>query len=297
MLDARIQQLQSDVILDVQQTKVQFVNVPSSGRVSSARGPNSPPQVKADTSKFGQVKGTSKTQPSRWIEKITQEKKKKQQHLKNVKEKPATKSKGSKSHTVLPGTSHKTISSTAKKSAPMTKKNTDRMKVSDKIRAAVSSFATTTPAATAAGTAATSHKVSKGKWKESKIQVPDEEDQRAAELAEVEMLERRLSQQESQWTSASNPEPLQQSSEGSACGDIQFSIRSYLEASVFSGHIERAHSFLLNQHRVLRRRKHLNTDIYNIMMRVWAKKVRKYYFSTMFENWTYVVFAKVFYTS
>ncbi|CAK6955249.1 DNA-directed RNA polymerase%2C mitochondrial [Scomber scombrus] len=275
VLDARIQQLQSDIILDVQQAKVQFVNVPSPGRVSSARGPKSLPQDTADIPKSGEVivKGTSKSQPSRWIEKITQEKKKKQLHLKNVKEKPATKSKGSKSHSLLPGTSHKTISTTAKKTAPLTKKSTGRMKVSDKIRAAVSSVATTTTAATtAAGTTATSQKVSKGKRKNSKIQVPGDEDQRAAELAEVEMLERRLAQQEDQWTSASNPEPLQEGSEGTGYGDIQFSIRSYLEASVFAGHIDRAHSFLLSQHRVLRRRKHLNTDIYNIMMRVSAKK-------------------------
>ncbi|XP_053177815.1 DNA-directed RNA polymerase, mitochondrial [Scomber japonicus] len=278
VLDARIQQLQSDIILDVHQAKVQFVNAPSPGRVSSARGPKSLPQDIADIPKSGEVivKGTSKSQPSRWIEKITQEKKKKQLHLKNVKEKPATKSKGSKS-SLLPGTSHKTISTTAKKTAPLTKKSTGRMTVSDKIRAAVSPVATTTAAAAAATTTAavttnTSHKVTKGKRKGSKTQVPGDEDQRAAELAEVEMLERRFAQQDGQWTSASNPEPLQEGNEGTAFGDIQLSIRSYLEASVFAGHIDRAHSFLLSQHKVLRRRKHLNTDIYNIMMRVSAKK-------------------------
>uniref|UniRef100_A0AAQ4NS14 DNA-directed RNA polymerase n=1 Tax=Gasterosteus aculeatus aculeatus TaxID=481459 RepID=A0AAQ4NS14_GASAC len=57
-----------------------------------------------------------------------------------------------------------------------------------------------------------------------------------------------------------------------ACGDVQLSIRSYLEACVFAGDVERAHSFLLSQHRVRSRRKLLNTDFYNIMMRVWAKK-------------------------
>ncbi|CAG01373.1 unnamed protein product [Tetraodon nigroviridis] len=50
------------------------------------------------------------------------------------------------------------------------------------------------------------------------------------------------------------------------------SIRSYLEACVFVGETERAHHFLLSQHRVRSRRKHLNTDVYNIMMKVWAKK-------------------------
>uniref|UniRef100_H3CZ72 DNA-directed RNA polymerase n=1 Tax=Tetraodon nigroviridis TaxID=99883 RepID=H3CZ72_TETNG len=47
---------------------------------------------------------------------------------------------------------------------------------------------------------------------------------------------------------------------------------SYLEACVFVGETERAHHFLLSQHRVRSRRKHLNTDVYNIMMKVWAKK-------------------------
>ncbi|XP_042273107.1 DNA-directed RNA polymerase, mitochondrial [Thunnus maccoyii] len=290
VLDARIQQLQSDIILDVHQAKVEFVKAPSSGRVLSGRGAKSTPQEKGDIPKSGQIigKGTSKSQPSRWMEKLTQEKKKKQQHLKNVKEKPAAKSKGSKSNSMLPGTTHKTISTTAKKTAPLIKKSRGHMKLSDEIRAAVSSTATTSAAAAAAGTAAMSHKVSKGKRKDSKKkdsknQVSGEEGQnqavtdaqsRAKELAEVEELERRLSQQVSQWTSSSNPEHLhvQESGEGTACGDIRLSIRSYLEATVFAGDVERAHCFLLSQHRVMSRRKHLSTDIYNIMMRVWAKK-------------------------
>ncbi|KAM7388437.1 hypothetical protein PAMP_024611 [Pampus punctatissimus] len=281
VLDARIQQLQSDVILDVQQTKVQFVKAPSSGRVSSGRGPKSTPQEKDGIPKSGQTtgKGASTSQPSRWMEKLTQEKKKKQQHLKNVKEKPPAKSKANKSNSMLPGTSHKTISTTAKKTATLIKKSRRRMKLSDEIRAAVSPTATTT----AAGIAVMSHKVSTGKQKDSKNQnpkkkdsknqVPDEEVQKqAVSDPEVEELERRLSQQVSQWTSSSNPEHLQVDTEGSTYGDIGLSIHSYLEASVFAGEIARAQSFLLSQHRVMSRRKHLNTDIYNIMMRVWAKK-------------------------
>uniref|UniRef100_A0A8C9Z114 DNA-directed RNA polymerase n=1 Tax=Sander lucioperca TaxID=283035 RepID=A0A8C9Z114_SANLU len=222
------------------------------------------------------------------MEKLTQEKNNKltkQQHLhqkiqKNVKEKPTAKSKDSKSCSVLPGTSHKTISTTKKPTVPLIKNRKGRMKLSDEIRAAVSSPVASTAAA-AAGTADMAHKVSKGKQKGSKNQVPGKEGQkqtvadpqgRAKELAEVEELERRLCQQVSQWTSSSNPERLQEYSEGAACGDIQLSIRSYLEACVFAGDIERAHRFLLSQHRVMSRRKHLNTGVYNIIMRVWAKK-------------------------
>uniref|UniRef100_A0A8C9YZI6 DNA-directed RNA polymerase n=1 Tax=Sander lucioperca TaxID=283035 RepID=A0A8C9YZI6_SANLU len=234
VLEARIQQLQSDIFLDVQHAKVQFVKTPSSGRgVLPGKSPKSTPKEKSSISKSGQTvaKGASESQPSRWMEKLTQEKNNKltkQQHLhqkiqKNVKEKPTAKSKDSKSCSVLPGTSHKTISTTKKPT------------------------------------------------KGSKNQVPDPQG-RAKELAEVEELERRLCQQVSQWTSSSNPERLQEYSEGAACGDIQLSIRSYLEACVFAGDIERAHRFLLSQHRVMSRRKHLNTGVYNIIMRVWAKK-------------------------
>ncbi|KAM7410187.1 hypothetical protein PAMA_001571 [Pampus argenteus] len=280
VLDARIQQLQSDVILDVQQTKVKFVKASSSGRGSSGRGPKSTPQAKDGIPKSGKTigKGASTSQPSRWMEKITQEEKKKPQHVKNVKEKPPAKSKANKSNSMLPGTTHKTISTTAKKTATVNKKSRRQITLADEICAAVYPTAT----ATTAGITAMSQ-VSAGKQKDSKNQnpkkkvsknqVPDEDVQKQAiSDPEVEELERRLSQQVSQWTSSSNPEHLQEDTEGSACGDIGLSIHSYLEASVFAGDIARAQSFLLSQHRVMSRRKHLNTDIYNIMMRVWAKK-------------------------
>ncbi|XP_068581990.1 LOW QUALITY PROTEIN: DNA-directed RNA polymerase, mitochondrial [Cebidichthys violaceus] len=276
VLEARIQQLQSDIVLDVRHAKVHFVKAALSGK--------GPKGLNTDIPKSGKtlIKVASKSQPSRWMEKLTQEKKNKltkQQHLqqkiqKNVKEKPASKSKGSKSSSTLPGTSHKTISKTASSI-----KNSSHVKLSDEIRAAVSSTEAAVP--TAAAAAAMALKESKKKQKGSKNPVPGKEGQkqtvtdaqgRAEELAEVEELERRLGQQVSQWTSASSSQRLQQDGEAAACGDIQLSIRSYLEACVFAGAVERAHRFLLSQHRVMSRRKHLNTDVYNIMMRVWAKK-------------------------
>ncbi|XP_018522792.1 LOW QUALITY PROTEIN: DNA-directed RNA polymerase, mitochondrial [Lates calcarifer] len=290
VLEARIQQLQSDVVLDVKHAKVQFVKAPSSGRgVSSSRGPKSTPQEKTDIPKTGKTvaKGASKSQPSRWMEKLTEEKKnklKRQQHLqqkvqKTFKEKPTAKSKGSKSSSkMLPCTTQKTISTKAKMTVPLIETRS-RVTLADEIRAAASSTATST-AATAA--AAIPHKVSKGKLKDSRNQrlsesrkqkqtVSDAQDS-PQELAKIEELEKRLSQQVSQWASSSKPEHPQAGSERTACGDIQLSIRSYLEACVFVGDIDRANNFLLSQHRVLSRRKHLNTDVYNIMMRVWAKK-------------------------
>ncbi|AWP11147.1 putative DNA-directed RNA polymerase mitochondrial [Scophthalmus maximus] len=282
VLEARIQQLRTDAVLDVRHAEVQFVKTPSSGRgVSSGRGPKSSSQEKTDIPKSG-AKGPSKSQQSRWMEKLSQERKnklKKQQHhqqeiRRTVKEKAEAESKDSKrSSQMLPGTAHKTISTTPKKTIPLLKTNRGFMKLSDKIRAAVSS--------TAVSTAATTAKVSKGKQKESKNQQPSEEMQkqaaivaeaRAKEQAEVAELERRLNQQVTQWTSSGISEGPEEVSKGTACGDIQLSICSYMEACVFSGDIDRAQSFLLSQHRVMSRRKQLNTGVYNIMMRVWAKK-------------------------
>ncbi|KAM4574867.1 DNA-directed RNA polymerase, mitochondrial [Fundulus diaphanus] len=283
VLEARIQQLQSDVVLDVQHAKVQFIKAPSfGGGVSSGRTPKGSSKDKSDVSKSGQTvtKGASKSQPSRWMEKLSQEKKnklKKQQHLQQkmqriVKEKPLGQSKGSKSSLMATGTSHKTISSAAKKSKA-------DMKLSDKIYAAASS--TTAVTAATSAKAAVAPKAPKTKQKDSKSKVSDKEAAKRTttegkvkdeDLANVEELKKRLKQQGQDWTSLSTTDSPQDGSQGSLCGDIQLSIRSYLEACVFVGDIERSQSFLLSQHRVMSRRKYLTTDVYNIMMRVWAKR-------------------------
>lgn len=276
VLEARIQQLQSDVILDVQHAKVQFVSAPSSGTgTSSVKCPKIQAQAKPDQLKSGNsiAKSSSKSQPSRWMEKLSQEKKnklKKEQNLQQKIQKKVKDAQVSIGSQMLPGTSCKTISTAAKK------KKTGRLKLSDKIRAAMSLNVTST---TAAGTTALSQKVSKGNKNRLKNPTLTEHVQkhrisgakgRAEVLTEAEELEKRLNQKLSQWTS-SNTEAVQ---DNDTCTDIQQSIHSYLEACVFAGEIERANRFLLSQHRVMSRRKHLNTDIYNIMMRVWAKKVR-----------------------
>ncbi|XP_038136706.1 DNA-directed RNA polymerase, mitochondrial isoform X1 [Cyprinodon tularosa] len=278
VLEARIQQLQSDVVLDVQHAKVQFVKAPSfEGGVSSGRTAKGSSKDKKDISKSGQMvtKGASKSQPSRWMEKLSQEKKnklKKQQDVqqKIVKEKLPGKSKGSKSTLMPTGTTHKTISSAAKKSSGGTK-------LSEEMRAAVPSVAAVT--ATGSAKAALTPKTFKQKRKDSKNKGSDKEaskttvpEHKDKDLAEVEELEKRLNQQVQHWTCLNSSDSFQESGACSSNGDTQFSIRSYLEACVFVGDIERSQSFLLSQHRVMSRRKHLTTDVYNIMMRVWAKK-------------------------
>ncbi|XP_028260251.1 DNA-directed RNA polymerase, mitochondrial [Parambassis ranga] len=269
VLEARIQQLQSDVVLDVQQVNVQFVKAPSYGRrLTSGRGPRDVPQEKSDIPKSGPK---SIFLPSRWMEKLSQEKKnklKKQEHLQQeiqtkAKESSTVKSKRSKSSSMLPGTSHKTISTTIK-----TQKSRCTTKLSEKVHAAVSTRAS----------AADTTRLSKQKQNDHIIEAESQKEQtaveaqcRTVELAAEEKLDSTLKKQVSQRTSLRIPEHKRARDE-SICRDIQLRIYSYLEACVFVGDINRAHKFLLGQHRVRNRRKHLNTDIYNIMMRVWAKK-------------------------
>lgn len=294
VLEARIHQLQSSDLLDVQHAKVQFVKALSSGKgASSIKGSKSIPQEIKIIPKPRQMV-TKGTQPSRWLKKLTEEKNnnlKIQQHLQqkmqneiqNVQEKRTTpsKSKSGKNRLMHPGTAQKIITSTGKKRSSLNKKSKGQLLPADEIHAAVSATHTSTVTTLTASSAAQPHKASKGKYKHSKKHVSTEEDisdaeGRAKELLEVEELERRLSQQVQQWTSSGKSQQLQEYGEENAYGDIHLSIRSYLEACVFAGETERAHHFLLSQHRVRSRRKHLNTDVYNIMMRIWAKKVSLY---------------------
>uniref|UniRef100_A0A8C8A170 DNA-directed RNA polymerase n=1 Tax=Oryzias sinensis TaxID=183150 RepID=A0A8C8A170_9TELE len=117
------------------------------------------------------------------------------------------------------------------------KQSRERLKLSEEIQAGVSSTTA-------------SIKASKKKQKDPKNTVPDRDGK----------------------GDTSQRSHLKPDAEGAACGDIQLSIRSYLEACIFIGDVERAQRFLLSQHRVRSRRKLLNTGVYNIMMRVWAKK-------------------------
>ncbi|KAM6962613.1 uncharacterized protein FYW47_008290 [Aplochiton taeniatus] len=284
VLEARIQQLQSDILVDVKHhAKVQLVK--SVKGPPSGKGPKTVSGEKAEAAKAGQpgAKGASKatvskSQPSRWMEKLSREKKnktkKQQKLLQKVLEKPITANpRSSKGSLMLPGSSQKTISSTAKKTAPTAKRSRANMKLTEQTKASASSSSVLTNASVA----------SRPSGKGRKEQVPGStalpvvamsagQQARAQELAEVEELEKKLNQQVSQWASLASPQPLLGDSEGSGAGDARLSIHCYLEACVFARDIERAHRYLLNQHRQLSRRKLLTVDVYNVMMRVWAKK-------------------------
>ncbi|XP_068599627.1 DNA-directed RNA polymerase, mitochondrial [Brachionichthys hirsutus] len=228
VLEARISQLQSDVILDAQHAKVQFITSDTSARlVLSGKGPKSTPQEKTNI-----PKGGSKPKSSRWLEKLSKEritKLAKTQHLqqklqKNVEKKPPAKSKGSENNP------------NPKNKFPFTK---------DRRQAAASP--TVTPTGVNAATA-----------------VPHSVKRQAA----VKELERIPVLQGSQRKASSNQqEDIKQSSSENIC----LGIRCYLEACVFAGDVGRAHAFLLSQHYEQHRRKHLNIEVYNILIRMWAK--------------------------
>jgi len=317
VLEARIQQLQSDGILDVQHAKVHVLKAPASGKGSpSGKLPKSTSHEKGDTPKQtttptkGAAKGqSSKSGPSRWLEKLSKERTKKiekaekvqqklwknvkekpqkkvkekqqmkvtgklqqnvkEEPLKNLKEKPATKLQGGL--TMKPAQSHKTISSSAAKlrTSSSAAKSAGSPKWADKIRSAEA------PASAGAAAAAVSHKVSKKKGREQAQSQPGPELQGQAREA----VGRSLKDQSvsgggasSSSSSSSGPEHLLRDREQ----DIQFGLHSYLEACVFSGDVERANAFLLGQHRILNRRKLLKIGMYNILMRIWAKKVNAY---------------------
>ncbi|XP_077439955.1 DNA-directed RNA polymerase, mitochondrial [Vanacampus margaritifer] len=257
VLEARIQQLQPDGLLDFQKAKVEFLHPPSSGRhFSSTRTSTNTSHEKPDISKSPQnvVREPSKSQPTRWMEKLTKEKKSKQKERQRVrenlkiKEKVAGKHPGGKGTPELPGTSYKTIS--IKKTAALAEKNNENSNVQ----------------------AAVSLKAPKNKQKDTKKKPRSVEKQMTDEaLTQVAELERRLSQQASPCSSSSQAEHPLQANNG-AVGNMRPRIVSWLEACVFAGEIERAQSFLLSQHRVRSRRAVLDTDVYNIMLRVWAKK-------------------------
>eukprot|EP00063_Salmo_salar_P096967 XP_014071802.1 PREDICTED: DNA-directed RNA polymerase, mitochondrial-like [Salmo salar] len=292
VLEARIQQLQSDVIVDVQHEKVQFVKASKSGiGASSGNSPKNVSGERNEVPKAGQIisKGGGQTgkgegkdasaSKSRWMEKLSQEKKTKTKKLKQklgLEDKPVKSSKGK---LMLPGTSHKTISTKAGIKTASTVKKSKTLKNQEHTVAASKHEHTMAAAPVAAANVPI--RKAKGKGKASKEPAPElskarnraeelerKDEAKARELAEVEELERKLNQ----WAVSASPELVQDNSEARVYGDIQRSVRCYLEACVFCGEIDRAHRFLLSHHRMASRRNLLNIGLYNIMMRVWAKK-------------------------
>uniref|UniRef100_A0A674DYG5 DNA-directed RNA polymerase n=1 Tax=Salmo trutta TaxID=8032 RepID=A0A674DYG5_SALTR len=208
------------------------------------------------------------------MEKLSQEKKTKTKKLKQklgLEDKPVKSSKGK---LMLPGTSHKTISTKAGIKTASTVKKSKTLKNQEHTVAASKHEHTMAAAPVAAANVPIRKAKGKGpapelsKARNRAEELERKDEAKARELAEVEELERKLNQ----WAVSASPELVQDNSEARVYGDIQRSVRCYLEACVFCGDIDRAHRFLLSHHRMASRRNLLNIGLYNIMMRVWAKK-------------------------
>ncbi|KAL2089920.1 hypothetical protein ACEWY4_014608 [Coilia grayii] len=248
VLEARIQQLQSDVALGVKHSNVQFVKAPQTGR-GSASSKGSSKNVSGDKGKVpktGPAKSSGKEDSSapkahnrRWIEKLQIEKwdkSRKQVRLqKKLQDQETEESPGS---SMLPSTSKKTISTTTKKNKVKLKQEQGKAKA---------------------------HPAKRNSPRPA-VAVQDMPS-RDNELAEVEELD----QQVNQWASP-NVEKLLEDKEGNRYEDAQLSLRCFLEASVFIGEADRAQRCLNNHHSNITKRKLLSMSAYNIMLRVWAKK-------------------------
>ncbi|XP_066503775.1 DNA-directed RNA polymerase, mitochondrial [Hoplias malabaricus] len=264
VLEARIQQLQSDVLIDVKHSKVEFLKMPQKEKGPSlSKSQKILPSERAEAQKPGQStkKGaatdspSSKIHASRWMEKLKREtwnRTTKQSSLQQKLHDKGTKSskgksnkkqtapkKSSKGSMMLPGSSMKTISAASEiKAAP---------KLNDIVKTAASTAAQSEP-----------------NISESPAL---EELSKDAELAEVEELEQMIRQ----WSPLGS-EKLLQEKELNRDADIQLNVCCYLEACVFTGNMERAQRYLHFHHRNLSKRKTLNINAYNIIMRMWAKK-------------------------
>ncbi|XP_067272004.1 DNA-directed RNA polymerase, mitochondrial [Pseudorasbora parva] len=273
VLEARIQQLQSDVVVDVKHSKVQVIKMQQRlKKIAPGNSQKNLPGEKAEMLRSGPAtkKGVTEgampfnTHASRWMDKLKREKwiKPKKQTSDKTHNKPVV-GKSSKGSSMIPGTSTKTIT-TGKRSktktkveatastttSPKSKENTLQKKAKRNFLRASEILAVRFPGL---------QKVSISDVSKKSAGVADQE------LFEDEELD--VHQQ-----SLTAPEKLLEDKEGNRYGDPQLRIRCYLEACVFIDDVARAQNYLLSYHRQLSKRTHLSISTYNIIMRMWAKK-------------------------
>ncbi|XP_016382618.1 DNA-directed RNA polymerase, mitochondrial-like [Sinocyclocheilus rhinocerous] len=283
VLEARIQQLQSESVVDIKHSKVQIIKVQQ--KIKKTSPGNSQKNLlgeKAEMHKSGPsakkvvTEGVMpfKSHAGRWMEKLKREKwiNPIKQTSHRMHDKPVV-GKSSKGSSMLPATSTKTI--TIGK----------RSKTNTKVEDSKATASTTTSSNVCAVQKKSKQKVSRvsaslvarfpgvQKISNSKggcvTEMSTQEKRADKEFDEKEELnvDNVIEQQ-----SLSAPEKLLEDKEGNRYGDPQLRIRCYLEACVFIDDVTRAQSFLLSHHRQLSKRMHLSISAYNIIMRMWAKK-------------------------
>ncbi|RXN20383.1 DNA-directed RNA mitochondrial [Labeo rohita] len=283
VLEARIQQLQSDVVVDVKHSKVQIIKMQQKiKKTSPGKSQKNLPGEKAEilksgaSAKKGGTDGVTpfKTHASRWMEKLKREKwiNPKKQTSHRMHDKPVA-GKSNKGGLMLPGTSTKTIT-TGKSSETKTKAEDSKAMAS-----------TTSSSKVNAVQKKSKKKVSR--VKESLAvrfpgvqKISSSEADSVSEMSTQEKLANKEFDEEEELDvdnvidqqSSSAPEKLLEDKEGNRYGDPQLRIRCYLESCVFIDDVARAQSCLLSHHRQLSKRIHLSISAYNIVMRMWAKK-------------------------
>ncbi|XP_051765316.1 DNA-directed RNA polymerase, mitochondrial isoform X1 [Ctenopharyngodon idella] len=283
VLKARIQQLQSDVVVDVKHSKVQIIKMQQRlKKIAPGNSQKNLPGEKAEMLKSGPAKAAKKgvtegvtpfkTHASRWMEKLKREKwiKPKNQTSHKMHDKPVA-GKSSKGSSMIPATSTKTIT-TAKRSKTKTKveatastttsskgkENTLQKKSKWKVLRASESLAVRFPGVQKVSSSEVG--LVSGMSIEEKLAVVTDN-----ELVKDEELD--VDQQ-----SLTAPEKLLEDKEGNRYGDPELRIRCYLEACVFIDDVSRAQNCLLSHHRQLSKRTQLSISAYNVIMRMWAKK-------------------------
>ncbi|XP_073700227.1 DNA-directed RNA polymerase, mitochondrial [Garra rufa] len=261
VLEARIQQLQSDAIVDVKHSKVQIIKMQQKIKKTSPRNSQKNlPGEKAETLKSGPSakKGVTegvtpfKTHSSRWMEKLKLEREKgintQKQTSHRMHGKPGS-GKSNKGSLMLPGTSTKTIVTGTRTKTKTKAEDSKGCAVQKKPKNKVSSVKESLVVRFLGVQKISSSKVSEF-IEEGSLDVDNAIDQQ----------------------SLSASEKLLEDKEGNRYGDAQLRIRCYLEACVFNDDLARAQNFLIFHHRQLSKRIHLSISAYNIVMRMWAKR-------------------------
>nr|XP_055073574.1 DNA-directed RNA polymerase, mitochondrial [Misgurnus anguillicaudatus] len=260
VLEARIQQLQCDVVVDVKHSKVQLVKAQQKGRgISHGNSQKNLPPAKKGSAESGL---SLKTHASRWMEKLKREKW--NQSKKQTAHTPAV-GKSSKGSLMLPATSTKTITTVNKSKMkpkvedlkpPVTSSKAKERSLQKKSKQKFSGM----------------QKVSN--MSGSKVSEMSTEKELALAVDKESAVEEELDldKEHQRQSGTTAPEKLLEDKEGNRYGDPQLRVRCYLEACVFIDDVARAQNCLLSHHRQLSRRKQLSIGAYNIVMRMWAKK-------------------------
>ncbi len=274
VLEARIQQLQSDAIVDVKHSNVQIIKMQQKiQKTSPGNSQKNLPGEKAEmlksgpSAKKGGTEGVTPltTHTSRWMEKLKREKwiNPKKQTSHRMHDKTVKNIKGS---SMRPGTSTKIIT-TGKISETKTK-----------VEDSKASASTTASSKVSAVQKKPKKKVSRVS-ESLAVRFPGVQKISISEVgcvSEMSTQEKLAEFDEAEELDVDNvmkAEKLLEDKEGNRYGDPQLRIRCYLEACVFIDDVARAQSCLLSHHRQLSKRIHLSISAYNIVMRMWAKRV------------------------